>query len=117
MSRHVSHSRRGAPLDRFALAAVTTASVLAAFVAATWIPTAVTPGPLLTWACTYTGTTLALARASGLPPARTLYAATLLAAAALRVLLIGMRHAIDGLLTALTHLTTAGTASLSQKAT
>lgn len=106
-------------LDRFTLAAVTVCAVLAAFLAATWIPAAVTPGPILTWVTVYTAATLGLARASRLPPARTLYAATLLTATTLRLVLIGLRHAIDGILTALAHLTTAGTTHLttSQKAT
>lgn len=96
------------PLDRFTLAAITTVAVLAAFLTATWIPTHYTPGPLLTWACVYTATTLTLARATRLPPARTLYAATLLTATALRILLTGLARALD-------HATTAGTALLTDQ--
>jgi hypothetical protein len=103
-------------VDRFTLSAVTVCAVLAACVAATWIPGAYTPGPVLTWACAYTAAVLGLARVVGLPPARTLYAATLLVVAAVRVVLVGVRHVVDGLLGVLARLAVAGTAGLSQKA-
>lgn len=82
-------------LDRFTLAAVTTVAVLTALLAATWIPTHYTPGPVLTFACTYTAAVLGLARLSHLPPARTLCAATLLTLTALRMLCTGLATALD----------------------
>lgn len=94
--------------DRFTLAAITAAAVLAAFLAATWIPVQFTPGPVLTWAVTYTGATSGLAAASRLPVGRTLVASGLLVAAGVALVLMGLRQAIDGLLTALERARTAG---------
>lgn len=98
--------------DRYTLAAIVVAAVLAASLAATWIPTPYTPGPLLTWASIYTGAVMGLAKAVHLPPARTLFAATLLSTAALYLALTGIRHAIDQALTVLALLHTVGTAKL-----
>lgn len=94
--------------DRFSLAAITVAAVLAAFLTATWIPGEFTPGPVLTWAVTYTGTTSGLAVAARLPVGRTLVASGLLVAAGLALVLTALRQAIDGLLTALERARTAG---------
>lgn len=98
--------------DRYTLAAIVVAAVLAASLAATWIPTPLTPGPLLTWATVYTSTVMGLAKAVRMPPARTLFAATLLAAAALHLTLTGLRHALDQAITGLAHLQNSGTTKL-----
>lgn len=100
------------PADRYTLAAIVVAAVLAASLAATWIPTPYTPGPLLTWATIYTAAITGLAKAVHLPPARTLFAATLLTAAALHLTLTGLRHALDQAITALAHLQTTGASKL-----
>lgn len=100
------------PRDRFTLAAITVAAVLAAFTTATWIPTQFTPGPVLTWAVTYTGTVSGIAAIARMPVGRALVASTLLAAAGLALLLTGLRQAIDGLLLALDRARTAGIAHL-----
>jgi hypothetical protein len=103
---------RKQPTDRYTLAAIVVAAILAASIATTWIPAPYTPGPILTWASLYTGTITALAKAVHLPPARTLFAATLLTAAALRITLSGLRHALDQAITGLALLQTAGTIKL-----
>lgn len=81
--------------DRITLAAITTAAVLAAFLTTTYLPAAYTPGPLLTWAVSYTVTVTALARATRLPVARSLVASTLLVAAAAEGLLRFLADVID----------------------
>lgn len=100
------------PTDRYTLAAIVVAAVLAASLAATWIPTPYTPGPILTWASVYTATVMGLAKTVHLPPARTLFAATLLTAAALHLTLTVLRTALDQAITGLSLLRTAGTAKL-----
>ncbi|MET8694728.1 hypothetical protein ABZV65_19545 [Streptomyces bauhiniae] len=99
------------PTDRFTLAAIVVAAVLAASLATTWTPAAVASPPL-TWATVYTAAVMGLAKATHLPPARTLFAATLLIAVALQVALTGVRHAIDQAITGLAYLQAAGTAKL-----
>jgi hypothetical protein len=98
--------------DRFTLAAITAAAVLAAFLAATWIPAQYTPGPVLTWAVTYTGTVTGTAAITRMPVGRTLAASSLLVTAVLTVLLAGLRQGLDGLLNALGRARTAGIALL-----
>lgn len=99
------------PTDRFTLTAVTTCAVLAACLAVVWIPAAVAP-ELLAWAAVYTGGTLGLARAASLPPARTLWAATMLLVALLVVLLTALKHLVDTVLPMLQRAVTAGAAVL-----
>ncbi|RPE39777.1 hypothetical protein EDD90_2795 [Streptomyces sp. Ag109_O5-1] len=97
--------------DRFTLAAITTAAVLAAFLTAhavACIPAEVAPPAVLAWATTYTAAVLGLARAVHLPPARTLVAATLLVAATARLVLVGIGHAVDGLLVVLAKISDVG---------
>lgn len=85
--------------DRFTLAAIVVAAVLAASLAATTLPTAShLPGPILTWAIVYTATVAGLARTAHLPVARTLVAALLLVATALHLALTGLRAGIDAAL-------------------
>lgn len=99
--------------DRFTLATIAVAAVLAAFLTATTLPLATSiPNPILTWAITYTATALGVAKLNHLPPARTLYAATLMTLTALAIALTGLRQAIDALLRALDHATTIGLAHL-----
>ena len=98
--------------DRFTPATITVAAVLAAFLTATWIPTQYTPGPVLTWAVTYTGAVTGLAAACRMPVGRTLVASSLLVATAASLALVGLRQAIDSALTALDHARTAGIALL-----
>lgn len=102
--------------DRYTLAAVTAGAVLAATTAATWIPAWLTPGGLLTWAITYLAATLGLARLAHLPPARTLWASTLLLATALRVTLACCHQALGLLMEALDRLALTGTARLQKAA-
>jgi hypothetical protein len=97
--------------DRFTLAAITTAAVLAAFLTAhavACLPAQVAPPVVLTWATTYTAAVLGLARALRLPPARTLWVATLVVAAAARLVLVGIGHAVEGALRVLDRLSDAG---------
>jgi hypothetical protein len=102
--------------DRFTLAAITTGAVLAACLAATLLPALTgTPGPLLTWAITYTCGVTGLAKAVHLPAARALCAATMLLGTALYLLLVALRNALNALLPALAHAITAGTALLATK--
>lgn len=89
--------------DRFTLAAITAAAVLAAFLTTTWIPTTYTPGPLLTWAVTYTSTLTSLAAATHLPVGRTLVASTLMVATALDLLLHGTIQGLTGARQMLAH--------------
>jgi hypothetical protein len=103
---------RQQPTDRYTLAAIVVAAVLAASLAATWIPANLTPGPLLTWATVYTSAVMGLAKAVHLPPARTLFAAGLLTAAALHLTLTGLRNALDQALTGLAYLQNTGLAKL-----
>ncbi|MFG3287286.1 hypothetical protein ACGF3G_00485 [Streptomyces sp. NPDC048179] len=105
--------------DRFTLAAITTAAVLAAFLfahAVACIPGPLAPPVVLTWAVTYTAGVLGLARALDLPPARTLVAATLVVAATTRILLAGIGHAIEGALRVLDRLSDAGLTMLNTPA-
>lgn len=99
------------PADRFTLAALTTCAVLAACLAVVWIPVALAPG-FLAWAAVYTGGTLGLARAVSLPPARTLWAATMLLVALLVVLLTTLKAVIDTVLPVLQRAIAAGTGAL-----
>lgn len=102
--------------DRFTLSAITTSAVLAACLAAALLPAlTLTPGPLLTWAITYTASTLGLAKAVRLPPARALCAATMLLGTVLLLLLTALRNALDALLPVLAHAITSGTALLATK--
>ncbi|MFE5037057.1 hypothetical protein [Streptomyces sp. NPDC056683] len=97
--------------DRFTLAAITTAAVLAAFLfthAVSFAPAGIAPPAVLTWAVTYTAGVLGLARALHLPPARTLVAATLVVAATARILLAGLGYAVEGALRVLDRLSDAG---------
>lgn len=98
--------------DRFTLAAIAVAAVLAAFLTSTWIPGNYTPGPLLTWAVTYTGTICGLAALTRMPVGRTLITSTLLVTQGLVLLLTGIRQAIDGLILALDRARSAGVALL-----
>lgn len=100
------------PTDRYTLAAIVVAAVLAASLATTYLPTPINPAPLLTWASIYTSAVMGLAKATHLPPARTLFAAALLTAAALHLALTGLRHALDQAITGLALLHTAGTTKL-----
>lgn len=102
-------------IDRFTLTAITVVAVLAAFLAAQLLPGGLV-SPALTWAITYTATVLGVAHKVGLPPARTLWAATLLIGAALRLVLTGLRIAIDGALLMLAMLNSSGLQLLNSKA-
>ncbi|MFE9461695.1 hypothetical protein [Streptomyces californicus] len=98
--------------DRYTLAVIAAVAILAASLAVAWLPTTISPGPLLAWATTYTGIVLGLAKAVHLPPARTLFAITLITAEALRITLTGLRHALDHAILGLAHLHTVGTTKL-----
>lgn len=102
--------------DRFTLAAITTCAVLAASLATAWLPAAIGPGPLLTWAVAYTATVLGLAKAVHLPPARALCAATMLLAAAFLATLTLLRNTLDALLPVLTRAIASSTALLAKEA-
>ncbi|MYS18077.1 hypothetical protein [Streptomyces sp. SID4982] len=99
------------PTDRFTLAAIVAAAVLAASLVTTWTPSTVASAPL-TWATVYTAAVMSLAKLVHLPPARTLFAATLLTAVAIQIALTGLRHAIDQAITGLAYLQAAGTNKL-----
>lgn len=101
--------------DRFTLAAITVVAVLAASLAAQLLPGGLV-SPALTWAITYTAAVLGIAHKLGLPPARTLWAATLLLGAVARLILTGLRIAIDGALLMLAMLSGAGLQLLDSKA-
>lgn len=95
--------------DRFTLAAIVTAAILAAFLAASTLPTHPNlPTPLLTWAITYVGGVMGGAKIVHQPPGRTLIAATLMTLNALALLLTGLRYALDGMLQLLAGANTAG---------
>jgi hypothetical protein len=101
--------------DRFTLAAITVVAVLAAFLAAQLLPGDLV-SPVLTWSITYTAAVLGIAHKVSLPPARTLWAATLLIGAVLRLVLTGLRVAIDGALLMLALLNSSGLQLLDSKA-
>lgn len=101
---------------RFTLAAIATSAVLAACLATAWLPATIGPGPLLTWAITYTAAVMGLAKAVHLPPARALAAATMLLAAAALAALTLLRNTLDALLPVLTRALASGTALLAKEA-
>ena len=100
---------------RFTLTAITVVAVLAAFLAAQLLPGDLV-SPVLTWSITYTAAVLGIAHKAGLPPARTLWAATLLIGALIGLVLTGLRIAIDGALLMLAMLNSSGLQLLDGKA-
>lgn len=101
--------------DRSTLAAITTVAVLAASVVASLMP-GEWLNPLLTWAVAYVAAVLGSAHLAGLPPGRTLVAASLLVAAALQFLLAVVRAAVEGLIAGLSKLDAYGRHLLANEA-
>lgn len=78
-------------MSKPALALLAIAALISAVLAASWFPA----HPALAGAIAYAATVLTLARATHMPPARTLGATVLLTLAAAAVLLQGARYLLD----------------------
>lgn len=102
--------------DRLSLALIAVAALVATVLATVWVGAhlqAVTPTVAAVIA--YTGTVWALAKATGMPPLRTLGAVTLLIGAGLALLLTGARHVLDLGVWILSGVAAAGVVLLAEK--